>query len=234
MVKTAVVTGGNRGLGFEICKRLAKLGNRVILTSRDKESGTKAIRELEKFNLKVELQLLDLDSKKSIEDFVQEVTNSYGSIDLLYNNAAILPEVDRNLQISKVKISDFERTMQTNFLGPLYLIQLLLPIIAGNGRIINIAARPSLFRFFKERGHMPAYRISKLAFHGMTVLLAEEMRDKNIIVVAVHPGWVRTDMGGQKAQRSVEEGAETPIWLSNDSVKPISGAFYFDKEIVDW
>ncbi|MCE7734047.1 MAG: SDR family NAD(P)-dependent oxidoreductase [Candidatus Heimdallarchaeota archaeon] len=234
MVKTAVITGGNRGLGLQICKELAQLGNRVILTARDEQSGMKAVSEIKKLNLEVEMLLLDIDSKKSIEDFVHEVTNSYGSVDLLYNNAAILPEVDRNLQISKVKISDFESTMQTNFLGPLYLTQLLLPVIPENGRIINIAARPSLFRFFKERGHMPAYRISKLAFHAMTVLLAEELRDQNIIVVAVHPGWVRTDMGGQEAQRSVEEGAETPVWLSKESVKPISGAFYFDKEIIEW
>ena len=81
---------------------------------------------------------------------------------------------------------------------------------------------------------MPAYRISKLAFHAMTVLLAEEMREQEIIVVAVHPGWVRTDMGGQKAERSVEEGAETPVWLSKSSVELISGACYFDKEIIEW
>lgn len=234
MVKTAVVTGGNRGLGLQICKELAQLGNRVILTARDEQSGTNAIKELKNLNLEVEMQLLDVDSKKSIEEFVAKVTNSHGSIDLLYNNAAILPEIDRSVQISKVKISDFENTMQTNFLGPLYLIQLLLPIISENGRIINIAARPSLFRFFKKRGHMPAYRISKLAFHAMTVLLAEELRDQNITVVAVHPGWVRTDMGGQKAERSIEEGAETPVWLSKSSIEPISGAFYLDKGIIEW
>ncbi|MHA2099302.1 MAG: SDR family NAD(P)-dependent oxidoreductase [Candidatus Kariarchaeaceae archaeon] len=234
MVKTAIVTGGNRGLGFEICKQLAQLEYNVILTSRTLERGSKAVRALNEINLDANLHILDLDSKDSIGTFVEEINNTYEQVDLLYHNAAILPEIDRSIPISNVKIEDFENTMQTNFLGPLYLTQLILHLMPPKSRIINIAARPSLFRFFAENGRMPAYRISKLAFHAMTVLLAEELKEREITVVAVHPGWVRTDMGGSNAMRSLEEGAETPIWLANEDINIVSGVMYLDKDVIEW
>ncbi|MFX1575208.1 MAG: SDR family oxidoreductase [Promethearchaeota archaeon] len=229
-MRVALVTGGNRGIGFEICHQLAKVGLTVILTARDEDNGEKAVIQLENEGLKVDFHQLDVTDIISINEVVDYVRNKYGKLDILINNAGI--SLDGRRSILNVDMDIVRKTMETNFIGPFKLIQVFISLLkeSGDGRIINVSS--GMGSFSNAVSGSPAYSISKTALNALTYKISMEL-PREIKVFSMSPGWVRTDMGGQYAPRSVEEGADTAVWLS--TAKNVqTGKFYMDRKEISW
>lgn len=230
--KTAIVTGGNRGIGLEICRQLAEKDTDIILCARDAKSGKQAVEKLQKSGFQVRFFKLDVTSEKDRRSLEKFIAKELGKIDILINNAGI--SIDRGKFGYEIDLETFTKTMETNVYGPLSLCQLVIPFMKKNkyGRIVNISsgmgAIDSLYK-----GYL-SYRVSKTCLNAMTIILADELRGTNILVNAADPGWVKTDMGGPNATRSVEKGADTAVYLALLPDKGPSGKFFRDKVVVPW
>lgn len=231
-VPVAVVTGGNRGIGFEICRGLAGKGLTVILTSRDERVGTEACEALRDEGLEVHYHQLDVTDRESISNLAQWIKENFSRLDVLVNNAAI--SIDGRLGVFEVEEGTVRQTMEANLFGPLWMTQGLLPLIRENGygRIVNVSSRMGQLDSM-GRGD-PAYRLSKASLNALTVLMARELMGVDILVNAMCPGWVRTDMGGSSAPRSVEEGADTVLWLATLPEGGPQGKYFHDREEIPW
>ncbi|MHA2258236.1 MAG: SDR family oxidoreductase [Promethearchaeota archaeon] len=229
-MKTALVTGANRGIGLEICHQLAKEGFIVILTARDEAKGKEAVDKLEKLGLKVDFHQLDVTDTNSINEVVMYIGNKFGKLDVLVNNAGI--SIDRGKSILNVDMDTVRETMETNFIGPFKLIQALVPFLkeSGDGRIINVSS--GMGSFSTTMSGAPAYSISKTALNALTFRMSKRL-PKKIKIYSMTPGWVKTDMGGSSAPRNVEEGADTAVWLATTNNIP-TGKFYMDRREITW
>jgi len=230
--KIALVTGANRGIGLEACRQLAKLGITVILSSRDSAKGEQAKQQLEKQGINVIFHQLDVtneDSLKHMETFVRE---QYGRLDILVNNAGIFPGKMDNALSSTV--DTLRAAMETNLYGPFHLCQTFIPMMIKNnyGRIVNMSS--GMGQLSDMNGGCPAYRTSKTALNALTRLFADELKDTNVLINSMCPGWVRTDMGGPNATRNVEEGADTIIWLATLPDGGPSGGFFRERQPIPW
>ena len=230
--KIAAVTGGNRGIGFQICRDLAKKGFKVLLTARDPEKGNKSARNLQDEGLDVEFYLLDVISTESIDKFSEKVLAEFGQLHVLVNNAAILP--DEISPALSVGLEEVRETIETNVYGVLRLSQKLIPPMIENnyGRIINLSSGMGQLSDMGS-GYL-AYRVSKTALNAVTRVLAQETSGYDIQINVVDPGWVKTDMGGSNAPSTPEEGADTVVWLSTRPAGEPSGMFYKNRKIIDW
>lgn len=231
--RVALVTGGNRGIGLGICRQLAAKGLHVILATRSIDNGNAAIAKLSNEGLQASLRQLDVDTPASIDDTFAWIRKEIGRLDILVNNAGI--SIDGGTHTgSTIDVALMEQTLRTNFLGPLRLSQAVLPIMqaGGYGRIVNVSSGLGSFtRLVKTR---PAYRISKTALNALTKILADEYQNTNILINAMTPGWVRTQMGGIRAPRSVDEGADTAVWLATLPDDGPNGRFFRDREEFPW
>lgn len=237
--KVAVVTGANRGLGWETCRQLAKKGIQVILTSRDEEKGKAAAEKLQAEQLEVKFYPLDVTSADSIEHLAQFVRNEFGKLDILVNNAGILPDPVEYpaASVFNAKISTLQQTMETNVYGPLLLCQALIPLMKQHnyGRVVNVSSGVAqVSGMDRMSGTYPAYRISKTALNVLTRMLAYELKDTNILVNSVCPGWVKTDMGGPNATRTIEQGVDTIVWLATLPDDGPTNGFFRDRQPLDW
>lgn len=234
--KLAVVTGANRGIGFETCRQLAKKDIQVILTSRDETKGKAAAEKLRSQGLDVSNYPLDVTNAESIEHLTQFVRDRFGKLDILVNNAAIAQEFsgDAEGSIFKAKISTLQETIETNLSGPLLISQALIPLmkVHNYGRVVNVSSGAG--QLHEMTSGYPAYRVSKTALNALTRMFAYELKDPNILVNSVCPGWVRTDMGGPNAPRSPEEGADTIVWLATLPDGSPTGGFFRDRKPIDW
>jgi len=230
--KIAVVTGGNRGIGFQICRDLAKKGLKVLLTARNSEKGLESAEILGSEELDVAFYELDVTSAESIDTFFSRVLEDFGRIDVLVNNAAIIPDA-RSSGLS-VDIQELQVSLETNVYGIIMLSQKIIPLMIKNdyGRIINLSS--GMGQFADMGGGYLAYRISKTAVNTITKVLANETNSHNIQINSVDPGWVKTEMGGAGASLSVEEGADTIVWLSTRPDGSPTGMFYKKREIISW
>ena len=235
--KIAVVTGGNRGIGLEVCRQLAKEDNiQVILTSRNSNSGNSACETLKDEGLEVSFHQLDVSNLESIENFVSFLEKEHGKLDILVNNAGIL--IDGNNpeknSILKADLETIKTTMEVNTYGPFLLNQRIVPLMIKNnyGRIVNMSS--GLGQLSDMGGGHPAYRLSKVSLNALTRIFANELQNTNILINTMCPGWVRTDMGGQHASRSVEEGADTATYLSTLPDGGPSGKFFRDRKEIEW
>jgi NAD(P)-dependent dehydrogenase (short-subunit alcohol dehydrogenase family) len=228
----ALVTGGNRGIGFEICRQLAKLGIRVIVGSRDAAKGLGAAGELISERLPVEARELDVASDESIESCMDWIRRDLGRLDILVNNAGIMLEEEDADAEQEIQI--IRETMQTNVYGPLLLSRLAIPIMKSRrrGRIVNLS---SGMGSLSEMGPgYVAYRMSKAGINVVTRVLAAETQGLGILVNSVDPGWVQTSMGGPGASRTVQKGAETAVWLATLPDKGPTGGFFRDRKTIPW
>ena len=230
--KLAVVTGGNKGIGLEICRQLARSGVRVILTARDENKGQAACDALQKEKLEVVFHRLDVTEEAGILALARFVEKEFGRLDILINNAGIDP--DKGGRGLEVEMETVQRTMDTNVYGPWRLCQALIPLMrkSRSGRIVNISSRMGALG--QLSGGNPAYRISKSCLNALTLILADELRETPITVNAVNPGWVKSDMGGRSAPRSVEDGADTAVWLALQPEGGPTGKFFMDREEMAW
>ncbi|MEW5708576.1 MAG: SDR family oxidoreductase [Pseudomonadota bacterium] len=231
--KIGVVTGANRGLGLEISRQLALRGVQVVMTARDPEKGKAAWEGLRRQGLSVEFLLLDVTAQESVDALARALERSFGGLDILVNNAGILPE-GRGAQALTLNLEVFRQALETNALGALRLCQALSPLMKkrGGGRIVNVSS--GLAQLATMGAGTPAYRVSKTALNAITRILAAELEGERIKVNAACPGWVRTDMGGPDAPRSVEEGADTPVWLALLPEDGPTGGFFRDRQPIPW
>ncbi|WNB91090.1 SDR family oxidoreductase [Bacillus sp. NEB1478] len=230
--KIALVTGGNRGIGFELSKQLAENGFHVLLGCRDLEKGNAAAARLKVSNLNVAPVELDVHNPDTLQKAVRFVGEQYGRLDVLINNAGVFR--DGNHSLIELPAGVLEGTMNTNFFGPYHMIRAFLPLMERNnyGRIINVSSGFGQMREMRHPGH-GSYKISKYALNGLTQVLASEVSG-NIKINAVCPGWVRTDMGGPNAPRSVEEAAQSILWLTEIKEDGPNGGFFRDGEEISW
>jgi len=227
--KVAVVTGANRGIGREIARQLAqRSGLTVVLTARDEKKGKAAARDLG-----IEFHPLDVTSERSIAALAGFLEKTYGRCDVLVNNAGILAD-PRGSRILDSKVETHRATLETNVLGPLVLTQALVPLMRRYryGRIVNVSS--AMGQLSDMGTGSPAYRVSKTALNALTLILAAELAGSGILVNTMSPGWVRTDMGGSGAPRSVAEGADTAVWLATLPDNGPTGGFFKDRKPIPW
>lgn len=236
-MRVALVTGANKGLGFETARQLASNNFKVYLGARNEEKGLAAEAELKKAGLDVVFVKLDVTKTADIRNAVDQIKETDGTIDVLVNNAGVFLESlhsdPKESSILKVDPVIILKTIETNTMGPLKLIQSILPLMLekGEGRIINISSGMGAL---EDMGaYWPGYRMSKTALNTLTAMTAKEVEGTNICVNSVCPGWVRTDMGGENANLSVEEGVETTLWLATMD-NPPSGEFLRGKSTIAW
>lgn len=232
--KIAVVTGALRGLGLETARQLASRGCRVVITGRDEARGKQVLAGLAKQDLHVMFRYLDVSKTESIEAFVATVSGDFGRVDILVNNAGIM--IDGNEPATR--LADYaaviEATLKTNAIGPFLLCKALVPAMLHNGfgRIVNVSS--GMGQLSDMNGGYPGYRMSKTALNTVTRMVADETRGTNVLINSVCPGWVRTDMGGSGANRTVEEGADTIVWLATLPDGSPSGGFFRDRQPIPW
>jgi len=230
--RIGLVTGGNRGIGKEICRQLAELGIKVLLTSRTPTTGKAAVSELKAAGYDASYHQLDVTDHESINALLQRIEHQLGGIDILVNNAGIY--LDRGISPLDLDLNVVRDTMETNAYGPFYLSQKVIPMMRRQhyGRIVNVSSR--LGSLTDMRGRALAYRLSKTSLVVITRVLAAEVKGHNILVNAVDPGWVRSDMGGPAATRSLAEGADTAVWLATLPDDGPSGGFFRDRKARSW
>jgi NAD(P)-dependent dehydrogenase (short-subunit alcohol dehydrogenase family) len=231
--RIALVTGGNRGLGYETCRQLAQLDLTVILGARDLTKGKSAAYQLyEKEGLDVMPYQLDVSDQNSISNVVKEVDQGFGKLDVLVNNAAILYDIWQNAVDADLEV--INEGLRTNLFGPWRLSQAFIPMMKANkyGRIVNISSLGGSLHYMTYGG-TPAYSISKAALNVLTRKLAAELANTGILVNSVDPGWVATDMGG-RGGRPVEEGAKGIVWAATLPGNGPSGGFFCAGKAVPW
>jgi NAD(P)-dependent dehydrogenase (short-subunit alcohol dehydrogenase family) len=229
-MKTVLVTGGNRGIGFEIARQLAGRDFHVVLGVRSEQQGEKALRQLEQSG-KASLLLLDISDSKSVGSAVAALSLS-SQLDVLINNAGIYP--DEGTSILTISREQMVSTFQTNTFGALEVTQAFLPYLkkSSTARVVNISS--GYGQLDGLSASVPSYCLSKLALNGVTIMLSEALKGDGIAVNAMCPGWVRTDMGGSAAPRSVQEGADTGVWLASEVDQRITGKFFRDRKEIPW
>ncbi|HZS46973.1 MAG TPA: SDR family oxidoreductase [Blastocatellia bacterium] len=228
--KVAVVTGANRGIGLEIARQLAKKGLTVVGTARNIEDARKATKDIA--GGKVICHELDVADQASVDALADFIRNELGRVDILVNNAGIY--IDGQQRVTNADLAIVQKTFETNLFGAWRMAKALIPMMkqGGYGRIVNVSS--GMGQFQSLDGGTPAYRMSKTAMNSLTRMMAVELKGTNILVNSADPGWVRTDMGSSAAPRSVEEGADTPVWLATLPDGGPTGGFFFDRKPEDW
>jgi NAD(P)-dependent dehydrogenase (short-subunit alcohol dehydrogenase family) len=268
-MKIILVTGGNRGIGFETCRQLDGLGHTVIMGSRDIEKGKTAATA---FTKNVIVEQLDVTNEESIQHLFEFVKTRFGKLDVLINNAGIgeKPQDDKKGVLSEIKntleskfngvykvvksvapvmrkagiiqkengasdvpLVHVKGIMETNFYGAWRMIQAFIPLLckSENGRIINMSS--GMGELKSLTGYYPGYSLSKASLNALTIMFSNELKEKGIMVNAMCPGWVKTDMGGPSAPRNVSEGADTAVWLATEE-NISTGKFFRDRNEIEW
>ncbi|WP_413174192.1 SDR family oxidoreductase [Anabaena azotica] len=233
--KLAVVTGANRGLGFEASRQLAKNGYHVILTSRDAAKGQNAAQTLQNEGLSITFHPLDVTSDQSCQKLADFIQQEFGKLDVLINNAGIsIDAKDEGNSIFDTHIETLKETMETNVYGVFRVTRALIPLmrVQNYGRIVNVSS--GMGQLTDMEGGYPGYRLSKTALNALTRILANELQTNNILVNSVCPGWVKTDMGGSAAPRTPEQGVDTIVWLATLANGSPTGSFFRDRQPIAW
>jgi NAD(P)-dependent dehydrogenase (short-subunit alcohol dehydrogenase family) len=227
----ALVTGGNRGIGLEVCRQLSHQGFDVILGSRELDQGVAAARKLANGGNRILPRQLDVTDPASINRLRDEVADEFGYLNVLVNNAAI--HYDTWQRAVNADLSRVQEAIETNTYGPWRMVQTFLPLLrkGEHPRIVNVSSEAGSLS--SMGGGTPAYAMSKAALNALTRMLASELRGDGILVNAVCPGWVATDMGGAGG-RPVSEGARGIVWAATLPDNGPSGGFFRDGKPLKW
>lgn len=231
--RIVLVTGANRGLGFEICRQLGTQGHTTLVAARDTAKGEAAAEKLRSEGIDAHAVTLDAADSASIRAAVAHVQKQFGVLDVLVNNAGTFVEAWGTMP-SALTVAEMRETFDTNFFGPFEILREFLPLLrkSAAARIVNISSdMGSLGNINNPESPVfsimgPAYQASKVAINALTTLFAKEFRDSNMKVNSASPGWTRTDMGTEDAPLSVAEGADTAVWLATLPDDGPSGEFF--------
>jgi NAD(P)-dependent dehydrogenase (short-subunit alcohol dehydrogenase family) len=230
-MKTVLITGANKGIGHEVARQLAAKGFHVFVGARDPKAGRKAAEGFANKYGKATFLEIDVADSDSVATAAREFSKIEDHLDVLVNNAGIIVDGDEAI----LEISDelFRNTLETNTLGPLRVTRAFAALLreSKEPRVINVSSGGGQLTGGAD-GWAPAYCISKTALNGVTVQLAAAL--PNFAVNSVCPGWVRTEMGGENATRSVEEGADTIVWLASEAPQDLTGKFLRDRKEIPW
>lgn len=240
--KIALVTGGNKGIGLETARQLGKLGILVLVGARDLAKGEKAVEELKEDGVDARAVELDVDNAADYEAVKKLIEKDYGRLDILINNAGIMLDGRKGNETSKTSQDVLRKTFNTNFFAVVGLTQTLLPLLKKSlgGRIVNLSsilgsntlhATPGSFIYDAKTF---AYDASKAALNSFTIHLAHELKDTKIKVNSAHPGWVKTEMGGEGAQLDIETGAKTSVELATLQDSGPNGAYVHLGKPLPW
>jgi NAD(P)-dependent dehydrogenase (short-subunit alcohol dehydrogenase family) len=226
--KIAVVTGANRGMGKAVSEKLHHEGFHVIMVGRDEDALNKvSIQNRESF-------VADLTNESDIQKLITFVTEKYGVLDVLINNAGIF--IDESNEMTDLKFKDevMLKTMEVNTFAPYRLMKGFLPLMEKNGygRVVNVSS--GLGSFDGAAAYCLSYSVSKNALNMLTKLFASQVDGTNVKVNAICPGWVKTDMGGSSAPRTIEEGISGMVWAATLSADGPNGGFFRDGKAIDW
>jgi len=256
--RVAIITGADRGIGFEVSWELGMRDYQIVLTSPDKAKGEPAAAELNGEGLSVVYRKLDLLSERDILALKAFVLNHYGRVDVLVNNAGVMIDSGRSKieglltrrikkipkrqgfgrgpGILEINIDIVRATFEINTLGALKMCQAFVPLMmkAGYGRVVNVSSSLGQLSSMTDEDKVPAYKLSKAALNAVTRMVADAVGGINIAVNSVCPGWTRTDIGGPEAPQSTEEAAETIVWLATQRANGPTGGFFRDKRRIAW
>jgi NAD(P)-dependent dehydrogenase (short-subunit alcohol dehydrogenase family) len=231
--RVALVSGSARGIGREVARQLAEGGHHVIVTARDPAAARRAVEELcDGGRLSLQPEQLDVADPGSVKALRNRLESKPGRLDVLVNNAGIFGVVGTSA--AEAPLHDAHDTMETNAFGAWHLTQAVLPLLrrSESPRIVNVSSGAG--QLSDMNGGYPGYRLSKAALNALTRILSHEESSSGILVNSMCPGWVRTDMGGPAAPRSVEEGADTVVWLATLPDDGPTGGFFRDRKPIPW
>ncbi|MEO5715959.1 MAG: SDR family NAD(P)-dependent oxidoreductase [Luteolibacter sp.] len=223
-----LITGASRGIGFAAAKQLAARGATVIVASRELARAEKAARDI---GAPAEALQLDITDVFSLRAAVEEITRRHGRLDVLANNSAVL--LDHYESLSSLKPETLRETLETNVIGTLRVTQSMLPLLekSSGPRIINVSSGAGQLDG-EPQPWAPAYSISKTALNMLTQQLTAAL--PHVLINSMCPGWCRTEMGGEGAPLSADEGAETLVWLALDAPRELRGAFVKQRKVIPW
>jgi NAD(P)-dependent dehydrogenase (short-subunit alcohol dehydrogenase family) len=231
--RLALVTGGNRGIGLEIARQLAALGHRVLLTARDPQQAEAVAAQLDEGRGLVTGLAMDVGDEDSVARAFAAVERDHGLLEILVNNAGIAIDGPDHLA-SSPDWNKISGTWETNLLGAWRCMAAAVPMMraGGYGRIVNVSSTMASLGLIDSRSS-PAYRVSKVALNMLTKVLALELAGDPILVNVASPGYTRTDMSPD-AERPVEQGADTPVWLATLPDDGPTGGFFYEREPLSW
>ncbi|MGC1955751.1 MAG: SDR family oxidoreductase [Gammaproteobacteria bacterium] len=231
-MKTALITGSSKGIGYEVARQLAQQGFQVFIAARNADAGRQAAKALQDSGDQAEFLMLDVADPDGIAAAAHEFGTRADHLDVLVNNAGTLEHAE--ISVLDVSRGELERTWRTNTLGPLLVTQAFTPFLrkAEAARIINVSSGWGALSDMRDEA--PAYGISKAALNAVTRQFAAALAPQGIPVNSVCPGWVRTDMGGPNATRSVAQGADTIVWLATEAPRELTGQFLRDRRPIPW
>lgn len=238
--KIALITGANKGIGFETARQLGELGITILVGARDEQRGTAAAQTLQNEGLDAQFIELDVTNQSSHTQVAQLIAEKFGKLDILVNNAGV--SLERTAKASQTDTALWRKTFETNLFSLIDLTNAMLPLIRKSeaGRIINLSSILASLTLNSSpdspiAGSVPyntAYNASKAALNMFTVHLATELKDTKIKVNAAHPGWVKTDMGGEQAPMELVDGAKTSVLLATlPDDGPTGGYFHMGKTL---
>jgi NAD(P)-dependent dehydrogenase (short-subunit alcohol dehydrogenase family) len=238
--KVALITGANRGIGFEIARQLGLLGLTVLIGARDPGRGAEAAARLRNEGFDARAIVLDVTDPETIGAAVRQVEREFGKLDVLINNAGVA--LDRGMKPSDVPLDVLRRTFETNVFGPVAVLQAFLPLLRKSeaGRVVNTSSElASLARNGDpafEFGHINllAYNSSKTALNAVTVQLAKELRDTRIKVNAADPGYTATDFNQHRGTQTLEQGARSAVRLATLPADGPTGGFFAEEGPLPW
>lgn len=238
--RVALITGANRGLGFEISRQLGRMGITVIAAARNGADAGSTLDRLKHEGIDAHSVILDVTESAAVEALPTLLDDRFGGLDILVNNAGVM--MDSGVKPSELETEIIRATFEINVFGAFAATRALLPLIRKSdfGRIVNMSSSlGSLSRTGDPTSQYygvtsPAYQASKAALNALTVLFAKELKDTGVKINAACPGWVRTSLGTERAPLSVEEGADTPVWLATLPADGPTGGFFNSRKPVPW
>ena len=240
--KIALITGANKGIGLETARQLGQQNTSVLLGARDSRKGETAAEKLRKEGIDAHPIVIDVSDPESIRKAAIQVERDFGRLDILVNNAGVMTD-ERTKKVSEQSLETWRETFATNVFGLIATTNAFLPLLRKSeaGRIVNLSSILGSIEFHAKPGSpiyeskdTPAYNVSKAAVNAYTVQLAHELKDTKIKVNAAHPGWVKTDMGGEGAVMEIEDGAKTSVALATLGADGPNGAYLHMGEPLPW
>ena len=240
--KIALITGANKGIGLETARQLGRLGATVLMGARDLAKGERAAGELRGHGIDARAVRLDVTNEADRNAAAKVIDEEFGRLDILINNAAVMLDSRSGNQTSATSQRLLRDTFETNFFAVVALTQALLPLLRRSdaGRIVNLSSILASLTLHATRGSFIydaktfAYDASKAALNSFTIHLAHELEGTGIKVNSAHPGWVKTEMGGEGAQMEIVDGARTSVELATLPVDGPSGGYFHMGKSLPW